>query len=83
MIFQYHLTKFCILSALTKRAEEVAFNLVDIFAMFGTPSILQSDNGREFTNDIIGNLIFAMFGAPSILQSDNGREFTNDIIGNL
>jgi len=31
-------------------AEEVAYQLVDIFCMFSTPFILQSDNGREFAN---------------------------------
>jgi len=29
-------------------AEEVAYKLMDIFFMFGTALILQSDNGREF-----------------------------------
>ena len=37
-------------------AEEVAYQLMDIFCMFGTPFILQSDNGREFANKIIQNL---------------------------
>jgi len=30
--------------------EEVAYQLMDIFCMFGAPSILQSDNGRKFVN---------------------------------
>jgi len=29
-------------------AEEVAYQLMDIFCMFGAPFILQSDNGCEF-----------------------------------
>jgi len=37
-------------------AEEVAYQLMDIFCLFGAPFILQSDNGREFTNNIIQNL---------------------------
>ena len=37
-------------------AEEVAYQLMDIFCMFGAPFILQSDNGYEFTNKIIQNL---------------------------
>ena len=36
--------------------EEVAYQLMDIFFMFGAPFILQSDNGREFANKIIQNL---------------------------
>jgi len=38
-------------------AEEVACQLMDIFCMFGAPFILQSDNGREFANKIIQNLV--------------------------
>ena len=37
-------------------AEKVAYQLMDIFCMFGAPSILQSDNDREFANKIIQNL---------------------------
>jgi len=36
--------------------EEVAYQLIDIFYMFGAPFILQSDNGCEFANKIIQNL---------------------------
>jgi len=39
-----------------KRAEEVAYVLLDIFTTFGAPTILQSDNGREFVNKIINEL---------------------------
>jgi len=38
MVYQDHLTKFCILRPLqTKRAAEVAFQLVDIFLLMGAP----------------------------------------------
>ena len=37
-------------------AEEVAYQLMDIFCMFGVPFILQSDNGREFVYKTIQNL---------------------------
>ena len=30
--------------------KEVAYNLLDIFTTVGPPAILQSDNGREFSN---------------------------------
>ncbi|XP_025264624.1 KRAB-A domain-containing protein 2-like [Camponotus floridanus] len=50
MNYQDHLTKFTILRPLkTKTAEEVAYQLIDIFCLFGAPCILQSDNGREFS----------------------------------
>ena len=40
--YQDHLTKFVTLRAMkTKRAEEVAHHLVDIFCTFGAPNILQ------------------------------------------
>lgn len=51
LVNQNHLTKCIILKLIEyKRAEEVTFNLVDIFTLIGTPSILQSDNGCEFSN---------------------------------
>src|SRR5215468_6650242 len=57
MNYQDHLTKFTILRPLkSKTAEEVVYQLMDIFFMFGAPFILQSDNGREFANKIIQNL---------------------------
>ncbi|XP_068206257.1 uncharacterized protein [Palaemon carinicauda] len=57
MVYQDHLTKFCILQALaSKRAAEVAFHLLDILLLFGAPVILQSDNGSEFTSQVITEL---------------------------
>ncbi|XP_050312883.1 KRAB-A domain-containing protein 2-like [Anthonomus grandis grandis] len=57
MVYQDHLTKFVQIRPLTsKRAEEVAKSLVDIFCIFGAPSILQSDNGWEFANHVIEEL---------------------------
>ncbi|GFW13428.1 KRAB-A domain-containing protein 2 [Trichonephila clavipes] len=53
MVYQDHLTKFVQLRPLkTKRAEEVAYHVLSIFLTFGTPAILQSDNGREFSNQV-------------------------------
>lgn len=54
MHYQDHLTKYHLLRSLTsKRAKEVAHHLLQIFVDFGAPLILQSDNGREFTAEII------------------------------
>ena len=57
MVYQCHLTKFCILRPLTsRRAAEVAFQLLNIFLLFGAPAILQSANGSEFTATVIQEL---------------------------
>ena len=57
LVYQDHLTKFCILRPLKcKRAEQITYVLLDIFCLFGAPSVLQSDNGREFCNKIINSL---------------------------
>ncbi|XP_057320671.1 KRAB-A domain-containing protein 2-like [Microplitis mediator] len=55
--YQDHSTKFVILRPLTsKRAQEIASELLSIFLLFGAPKILQSDNGREFVNSVIEDL---------------------------
>jgi transposase InsO family protein len=57
LVYQDHLTKFVLLRSLhSKRADEVAYHLLDIFTTFGAPNILHSDNGREFFNQIIKSL---------------------------
>lgn len=57
MVYQDHLTKFVVLKPLEfKRAEEVAYNIIDFFTLLGAPTILQFDNGREFSNQIVSNL---------------------------
>lgn len=49
--YQNYLTKFVILRfSKSKRAEEIANNLLDIYTTFNAPTILQSDNGSEFVN---------------------------------
>lgn len=57
LVWQDNLTKFVQLRALeSKRGVEIAQHMIDIFCIFGAPNILQSDNGREFTNRIIESL---------------------------
>lgn len=54
LVYQDHLRKFVQLRPLkSKRAAQVAYVLLDIFTIFGAPSILQSDNGKEFANKIV------------------------------
>ena len=84
MVYQDHLTKYCILRPLTsKRAAEVAFHLMDIFLMFGAPQILQSDNGSEFTALVISELkllwpdLLMVHGKPRHPQSQGSVERLN------
>ncbi|GBO42769.1 SCAN domain-containing protein 3 [Araneus ventricosus] len=57
MVYQDHLTKFVSVRALqSKRVEEVALELLDIFLTFGAPCILHSVNGSEFINSFIEQL---------------------------
>lgn len=59
MVYHDHLTKFVYIRALKlERTEEVATSLIDIFCIFGAPSILQSKNGREFAKRVIEELCF-------------------------
>ncbi|XP_068233424.1 KRAB-A domain-containing protein 2-like [Palaemon carinicauda] len=84
MVYQDHLTKYCILRPSTsKRAAEVAFQLNDTFLMFGSPQILQSDNGSEFTALIISELkllwpdLLIVHGKPRHPQSQGSVERLN------
>ncbi|XP_068235798.1 KRAB-A domain-containing protein 2-like [Palaemon carinicauda] len=87
MTFVNHFSKFCVLRPLTtKRAEEVAANLLDIFLTFGAPAILQSDNGREFVNAVIAELstlwpeLKLVTGRPRHPQSQGAVERLNGVI---
>ena len=81
MVYQDHLTKYCVLRPLTsKRAAEVAFQLMDIFLLLGAPQILQSDNGSEFTASVITELrvlwpdLLMVHGKPRHPQSQGSVE---------
>ncbi len=51
-------TGFVLLRACkSSTAEEIAYELWDIFCTFGFPKILQSDNGHEFVNDTLRALV--------------------------
>ena len=68
MVYQDHLTKFVQLRALkSKRAEEVAYHLLDVFTIFGASCILHSDNGREFANKVIEE-VCKMWNEPKIVH---------------
>lgn len=88
--YQDHSTKFLSLRPLeSKRASEVANNLLAIFLTFGAPKILQSDNGREFVNSIIVELkelwpdCVIIHGRPRHPQSQGSIERSNQDIENM
>ena len=90
MVYQCHLTKFVILRSLSsKRAPEVAFQLLDIFLLFGAPAILQSDNGSEFTAQVITELkelwpqLIMVHGKPRHPQSQGSVERANGDIKDM
>ncbi|XP_043284072.1 KRAB-A domain-containing protein 2-like isoform X2 [Venturia canescens] len=57
LVYQDCTTKFVLLRPLeSKKAEEVAYHLNDIFLTIGAPCIVQSDIGKEFVNEIICEL---------------------------
>ena len=58
LVYQDHLTKFLELRPVrSKRAPEIANQLLHIFSIFGGPSILQSDKGTEFVNSVINGMV--------------------------
>ena len=67
----------------TTTAAEVAYNVIDLFCLFGASSVLQSDNGREFVNEIIEQLkvmwpgLSIVHGEPRHTQSQGSVERAN------
>ncbi|KAL4090679.1 hypothetical protein QTP88_025471 [Uroleucon formosanum] len=90
LVYQDHLTKYVLLRPLKhKRAENVAYVLLDIFTTFGAPSILQSDNGREFANKVVTEIcamwpeLKIVHGKPRHSQSQGSVERANQDIENM
>ncbi|CAK9816188.1 KRAB-A domain-containing protein 2 [Anthophora plagiata] len=90
MVYQDHLTKFVQLRPLkTKRAEEVAHHVLSIFLTFGAPAILQSNNGREFSNQVISEIcamwkdVKIVHGKPRHSQTQGSVERANQDIQNM
>ena len=67
----------------SKRACEVAFELVDVFTLLGSLVILQSDNGSEFTAVVIREMkklwpeLCLAHGKPRHPQSQGSVEHAN------
>lgn len=90
MVYQDHLTKYVQLRPLkTKSFEEVAYHVFSIFSTFGVPAILQSDNGREFSNQVISEIcamwkdIKIVHGKPCHNQTQGSVERVNQDIQNM
>ena len=90
MVYQDHLTKYCMLRPLpNKRAACVAFHLMDVFLNFGAPAILQSDNGTEFTAQVVNELkgfwpdLVIVHGKPRHPQSQGSVERANGDIKDM
>ncbi|XP_073666582.1 SCAN domain-containing protein 3 isoform X2 [Tursiops truncatus] len=89
MHYQDLRTKLSFLRSLkSKRPKEVAHALLDIFTIIGAPSVLQSDNGREFSRQIVSELSYIwpelkiVHGKPQPCQSLNSINQTNEDIQN-
>lgn len=88
--YQDHATKYCHLRPLqSKRASEVALELLKIFLQFGAPYILQSDNGREFTATVVEEMTNLwpeckiIHGRPRYPQSQGSVERCNQDVENM
>ena len=90
LVYQDHFTKFIRLRPLkNKCAEEVADVLQDLFCELGIPHILQSDNGKEFKNNILLSLVNSnqsntkiIHGKPRHPESQGSVERANRDIKN-
>lgn len=72
----------------SKRPEEVARALLDVFTIVGAPSVLQSDSGREFSSQIVSELsniwpeLKIVHGNPQACQSLSSINQVNEDIQN-
>jgi hypothetical protein len=90
LVYQDHLTKFVNLRPLThKRAEKIAYTLLDIFTNFGTQVLLQSNNGKEFVNKVVEELysmwkdLKIVHGKPRHSQSQGSVKRANQDVENM
>ena len=80
---------FCFTRPLTnKSASIVSTNLIELFYIFCTPKIFQSDNGKEFTNSTLSDVcsewkIMQKFSRPHHPQSQGQVEKLNQTIYRL
>jgi hypothetical protein len=88
VIFDYH-SKFRLLYPLaTREAASVAIPLLQCFCTFGFPKILQSDNGTEFVNEVVKEIIKKSgidrrLISPYYPQSNGGVENSIKVMKNI
>lgn len=62
-------SRFTFLRALkTKPAAEVCENLLDTFTIIGAPALLHSDNGREFKNNELFEMLAEFWPETHIVR---------------
>ena len=90
MVYQDHGMKFAHLRRLkSKHAVGIAKKLLHIFMTQGAPAILQSDNGREFVNEVIEQLVLLwpslkiVHGRPRHSESQGSVERLNRTIEDM
>ena len=65
----------------TKSAKEVTQGLIErIFSVFGLPSVLHSDNGSEFLNEILNNTIILWPGICKIVNGSPGHSQSQGLV---
>jgi IS30 family transposase len=72
----------------TKQAEETAYHLFQLFCTFGSPKILQADNGGEFVNHVVDSLatkwkITTVHGKPYNPREQGKVEHFNGTLSNM
>ncbi|GFT20915.1 KRAB-A domain-containing protein 2 [Trichonephila clavipes] len=73
----------------TKRAEEVEYRVLSIFLTFSAPAILQSDSGREFSNQVMSEIcamwkdVKIVHRKPRHSQTQGSVERVNQDIENM
>ncbi|KAG2228371.1 hypothetical protein INT48_007210, partial [Thamnidium elegans] len=84
LILVDHFSRFTILRAITdKTSLTIAKELLNIFCLFSFPKVLTSDNGSEFVNEIVSQLIL-MSGIDrrlSLPYTPTGNSVTERFVG--
>jgi hypothetical protein len=89
LVYKDHLTKFILRSLHSKRADEVAYYLLEICTIFGAPNIPHSDKGKEFCNQIVISLcemwndIKIVQGKPRHSELQGSVERANQDVENI
>ena len=64
-----------------KKAKEVTQGLIErVFSVFGLPSVLHSDNGSEFVNEILRRTIILWPGTCKIVNGSPGHSQSQGLV---